>query len=713
MSFVTYAQNFEDVLLLRALGHVERGCYIDIGAQDPVVDSVSLAFYEANWRGIHVEPTPFYAERLRNARPDEKVIQAVVADKTAPLTLYEIPDTGLSTGKVEISKHHEGAGSVVRPIEVPTVQLEDLLSLPKGEIHWLKIDVEGMEAEVLRSWGDSSVRPWVLVVESTYPNSQIPTEHLWIDEVLKRDYHEVFFDGLSRYFVHEKHIDLQKSFAAPANVFDQFLLSQDHFAARALRDAIQAAEARALAAESLRSAAEQQGAEQLLQFEQDREQRLNERRWHEETMYREHKEREETLRCALEERQRATIEALHTEHRDREKLIADALTRAQEKDADLRVRLALLEQHEVRATAEIDSARRQLDAAQRELSDVRTAAELRRDEMERQAAEMRSQLELALAEATHSIAHSREQHASLAAGFAEELGALRAEAVRQSAEQQAAFSHVHSLIEAILDEKAGRWQRLGELLGIQRPSVARQVLANWLAHGAQPQPSSPNSSSEQQIASPTLLSSTRDESRDPYLRAESLRDLLSWHDMDFVRCAYVTILGRQPDPDGEKMYTARVRDGMSKLQILWELRTSEEGKGHDPGLAGFDRTLRRFRRARLPVIGPIVGRPFVQEWTQAERRARRLENEFARANEIHNQRLIRIEHRLNDVSQNLERIAAHGVGRRVEHHQSEQVAFVTDATAPGDAQSHRAIDQLVSRFSASALSDVRSKLRKS
>lgn len=32
MTFVSYAQNFEDVMLYRALKHVEKGFYIDVGA---------------------------------------------------------------------------------------------------------------------------------------------------------------------------------------------------------------------------------------------------------------------------------------------------------------------------------------------------------------------------------------------------------------------------------------------------------------------------------------------------------------------------------------------------------------------------------------------------------------------------------------------------------------------------------------------------------
>ncbi|RAI25815.1 FkbM family methyltransferase, partial [Rhodoplanes serenus] len=75
----SYAQNFEDVILFRALKDVTVGSYIDIGAQDPVFDSVSLAFYERGWRGTHVEPSRNYSELLRRARVDERVIEAAVS----------------------------------------------------------------------------------------------------------------------------------------------------------------------------------------------------------------------------------------------------------------------------------------------------------------------------------------------------------------------------------------------------------------------------------------------------------------------------------------------------------------------------------------------------------------------------------------------------------------------------------------------------------
>lgn len=92
----------------------------------------------------------------------------------------------------------------------------------------------------------------------------------------------------------------------------------------------------------------------------------------------------------------------------------------------------------------------------------------------------------------------------------------------------------------------------------------------------------------------------------PYLRANSLSELLSWDDVEFVRCAYVTILGRQPDPDGEALNCGRIRRGHSKLEVLTQLRRSSEGLNHDPGISGLDRALRIARWERNSFLGFAV-----------------------------------------------------------------------------------------------------------
>jgi hypothetical protein len=89
-------------------------------------------------------------------------------------------------------------------------------------------------------------------------------------------------------------------------------------------------------------------------------------------------------------------------------------------------------------------------------------------------------------------------------------------------------------------------------------------------------------------------------------RANDLGDLLRRHDQDFIRCSYITLLGRHADPVGEAHYLDQLREGVSKFRILRDLRLSKEGLVHNPGIAGLDRAIRRFRTANLPVIGIVV-----------------------------------------------------------------------------------------------------------
>lgn len=232
MELISYAQNYEDIRLWRAFRDVEIGRYLDIGTQEPNHDSVSRLFYDRGWRGVHVEPTPTYAAAMRDARPDETVIEATVSNSPLPIKLFEIPGTGLSTGVPEIAQFHQEAGWTYREILVPTITLASLLeSMGEDPIHWLKIDVEGMEADVLASWGDHPTRPAALVIEATKPNTQEQTHGVWHEMVTSRGYSEVLFDGLSRYFIHESHAARGDALALSPNVFDGFKILRSHFSA--------------------------------------------------------------------------------------------------------------------------------------------------------------------------------------------------------------------------------------------------------------------------------------------------------------------------------------------------------------------------------------------------------------------------------------------------------------------------------------------------
>lgn len=223
---ISYAQNFEDVILWRVLGDVDEGCYVDIGAQSPIVDSVSLAFYERGWRGIHAEANDDYADELRRARPGDIVVAAAVSSSRGMATFYALPNTGLSTLDAAVAEEHVSRGGYALSAKsMPMVTLDDVMDLAgEREIHWLKIDVEGAEKAVLDGW-ESVRRPWVVVIESVQPITHESTHEAWEHGLLEKDYQFAYADGLNRFYLHNDRFERIGRFEFPPNVFDQFSLS--------------------------------------------------------------------------------------------------------------------------------------------------------------------------------------------------------------------------------------------------------------------------------------------------------------------------------------------------------------------------------------------------------------------------------------------------------------------------------------------------------
>jgi len=223
---ISRAQNFEDVILWRALRHVNCGNYVDIGAQDPLVDSVSALFYEHRWHGIHVEPVTQFANQLKAERPGDLVIQAAVTSISGSIKLYKVESGGLSTCSSEIAENHRNSGLNVQVEVVPAITLDDVFdALGWDEIHWVKIDIEGGEKEALAGWRNAKIKPWIFVIESTIPLKAFQVYANWEPLIIAKGYRFVYFDGLNRFYLSEDHLDLEERINLPPNVFDDFTLS--------------------------------------------------------------------------------------------------------------------------------------------------------------------------------------------------------------------------------------------------------------------------------------------------------------------------------------------------------------------------------------------------------------------------------------------------------------------------------------------------------
>jgi FkbM family methyltransferase len=221
---VSYAQNFEDVMLRRALQDIESGFYVDIGAADPDLDSVTRWFYSNGWRGINVEPDPRYFARLENLRSEDVNLQCAVGGASGNIIFNVTPAGGLSTGSgrrlAEIINFEH---SITRPIVVPVITLDQLFTQTCGkEVDFLKIDAEGMEDDILNGTSFVHYRPKIVVVEATMANSQKPAHQGWEPMFLHKGYRFAWFDGLNRFYVRSEDEWRLSFFEVPPCYFDNF-----------------------------------------------------------------------------------------------------------------------------------------------------------------------------------------------------------------------------------------------------------------------------------------------------------------------------------------------------------------------------------------------------------------------------------------------------------------------------------------------------------
>lgn len=226
-TFISYSQNFEDVMLWRALKHISSGFYVDIGAWSPDLDSVTRAFYQAGWRGVNIEPNPALIESYQQRRPQDTNLCLALSDQVGETEMFFVSNSGLSTMNADHAYLHNQAGFEIKTSNVMVDTLQNIWERHVGEreVHFLKIDVEGFEKQVLKGndWGKN--RPWILIIEATEPGRPVDSYQDWEPILISHDYFMAYADGLNRYYIAKEHLNLLAAFKYPPNVFDNFVLA--------------------------------------------------------------------------------------------------------------------------------------------------------------------------------------------------------------------------------------------------------------------------------------------------------------------------------------------------------------------------------------------------------------------------------------------------------------------------------------------------------
>ncbi len=168
--------------MIRALGDVSAGVYLDLQAHHPIEGSRTYALSRMGWRGLSVVHSASFLPEWKTERPDDL-----------------------------IKDHGEALDDPMRLIQ----QRKDLLSSP----HVVVTDSRELMMLDLVGW-----RPWVLIVDLEPQATPDPAPPSWEPGLAATGYQFCLFDGSARFYVAAEQKRLAPLLSYPACLRDDFVL---------------------------------------------------------------------------------------------------------------------------------------------------------------------------------------------------------------------------------------------------------------------------------------------------------------------------------------------------------------------------------------------------------------------------------------------------------------------------------------------------------
>ena len=167
----SYAQEGEDLILLRLFEGDPPGVYVDVGAHHPFRFSNTCLLFERGWRGINIDARPGSMAAFRRARPRDINLELGISERPAELEFFLFEEPALNTFDRVLAQTRLAQGwRLADTRTVPCLPLSEVLAreLPRlsaASPDLLSIDVEGLDLEVLRSNDWRRFRPRVVIAE--------------------------------------------------------------------------------------------------------------------------------------------------------------------------------------------------------------------------------------------------------------------------------------------------------------------------------------------------------------------------------------------------------------------------------------------------------------------------------------------------------------------------------------------------------------------
>jgi len=190
---------------------LKNGFFVDVGAYDGIHINNTLYFEETNqWTGINVEPNKRIFSELVVNRPKNINLNCAIFNEDGETEfllntgytemLSGIKQTFDSRHVSRLEKENNIYGSTTESVNIITKRLETIFDEHQiSHVHYLSIDVEGAEFEVIQSINFDKVFIDVIAFENNYNDNSIP-----IVKYLEEHEYVVIHRSIDIFMIHKK-----------------------------------------------------------------------------------------------------------------------------------------------------------------------------------------------------------------------------------------------------------------------------------------------------------------------------------------------------------------------------------------------------------------------------------------------------------------------------------------------------------------------------
>ena len=171
------------------------GFYVDVGANEPIVESQTWHLEKLGWKGLLIEPTPGYCEMLIKQRSGTVVQYACSSPENHDKQLKLIVANGGSTLNPELLLGKDAHS--LESIEVTCKTLDSILENYHAPIgfYFMSIDIEGHEMEMFKGFTLSKWKPKLVLLEDHVINHQ---KH---NHMMSNGYQLILRTGVNSWYV--------------------------------------------------------------------------------------------------------------------------------------------------------------------------------------------------------------------------------------------------------------------------------------------------------------------------------------------------------------------------------------------------------------------------------------------------------------------------------------------------------------------------------